>query len=324
MDSIENHIEVNSLSLQGTKPLEVLYSPEVTDKMLDNAEKALQIIKNEYPTMNCGLNLHAGAVIDMEKVSKSDIPITSVDVPDIAYPSETFAKIIERPTQLPAHVAWRLNSVLGFNSQSAEKSRNDRLYEAFNLEPYRSQPFVRASVQHDLQTGVADEYFFLNLAKKFPGVSIAIEYNAEVMGVDGYLKFVKGLNKKNGVFGISMDLAHVYEHFSVNQGLDVQSSLIATMNFWESTLKRTELITSIDINNVLPGTKSFGETHKKVLEPGGAIPIKDMLELYRKKLDTYKLAGRIAIEPSPRDNELLLTSNGAAYLLSQIKPFVTQ
>lgn len=323
-------IEINSLSLQGTKPLEVLYPPEVTSKMLDNADKALQILEETYPSVKCGLNLHIGQVIALDMVKESGVSVSSVDIPDLSYPVEFVQKVKERPTQIISHVAWRLNSVLGFSSNSAQTNMDSKLEETKTLEPFNSRPFIRVSAKVDKNTGYPDEKLVTNIYERFEeehsqidSPIIAVEYNAEEMSVEKYIEFVKHLNKGKESIGFSMDLAHIYEYFKILQQRDSNDAKQATINLWENVLKENpKLIFSLDINNVLTQSSDFGETHKGILNPGGVIPTEDTIKMYRKSLETYKLPGRIAIEPSPWDSQLMLSNDGMAYLLSQVKPFV--
>ena len=324
----EKTIEVNSLSMQGIKPLE-MFPPKATDRMLDNTKNAISILQEQYGDLvDYGISLHLGEVINIDEVAKSQVSVTSIDTPDTAYPSEFLKVVLERPTQLVNHVAWRLNSSIGVSKAKAEESLDTKIFSVGEnkIEPFTTNPFIRVSAKLD-ENKNPDKRMLLELASKFPNSLLAVEYNAEEMSVDEYLTMIKQLRQgetKN--IGFSMDLAHVYEYFKIIEQRDIQSAREATVNFWERIQKNpvdSSAIFSLDINNVYKDVKNFGDTHKGILQysEATAIPLTDIVTSYEKYLRDNKLDGRIAIEPSPRDSHLLLTGD-RAYLFSQIKPFV--
>jgi len=324
----EKTIEINSLSMQGIKPLEMV-PPKATEQMLENTKKVLSILHEQYGNqIDCGVSLHLGEVIDIEEVAKSQIPVASIDTPDTAYPTEFIKVALERPMQLVNHVAWRLNSSLGLTKGQATRNldRKIGLVEENKIEPFTTNPFIRISAKLD-ENKNPDKKILLDLASKFPNALLAIEYNAEEMSVDEYATMIKQLRQSGAKnIGFSMDLAHVYEYFKIIEQRDIQSAREATINFWERVQKNNSDSTgifSLDINNVYKNVKGFGETHKGILQQSEdtAIPLVDIVTSYERYLRDSKLDGRIAIEPSPRDSHLLLAGD-SAYLFSQIKPFV--
>ena len=174
--SMRDTVEINSASLQGadpSKPLEVIYPPVVTDTMLNNASKAIDIFKEKLPNCNIGLNLHAGEVIDLNKVEQSGLNITSIDTPDIGYPKEFLEKLKQRPDQVVAHVAWRLNSILGFTQEHAKERRLDQLRKMRDLKPFFSNPFVRVSAERDPKTETPYTSLLRDILRTYPECIIA-------------------------------------------------------------------------------------------------------------------------------------------------------
>lgn len=319
-------VEINSASLQGadpSKPLEVIYPPVVTDTMLNNASKAIDLFKENLPNCNIGLNLHAGEVIDLERVEQSGLNITSIDTPDIGYPKEFLEKLKQRPDQVVAHVAWRLNSILGFTQEHAKERRLKQLKDMTDLKPFFANPFVRVSAERDPKTEKPDTSLIQDILRTYPVGSIAVEYNAESLTIDEYLSFIKALRITHSNIGFSMDLAHIFEYFKITEGRESESAKEATLNVWKDILKeKSNSVFSVDINNVDPNVKKYGDTHSNVLTPGGVIPTQDIISEYRRYLNqSPNLQGRLAIEPSPQQSKMLIDGGGSAYLLSQIKPF---
>jgi len=324
--SMTDTVEINSASLQGidpSKPLEVIYPPVVTDTMLNNASKAIDLFKEKLPNCNIGLNLHAGEVIDLERVEQSGLNITSIDTPDIGYPKEFLEKLKQRPDQAIAHIAWRLNSILGLTEEHAKKRRLEQLKGMTDLEPFFSNPFVRVSAERDPKTGKPDTSLIQDILRTYPAGCIAVEYNAENLTIDEYITFIKQLRTTHSNIGFSMDLAHIFEYFKITEGRESESAKEATLNVWKDILKeRSNSVFSVDINNVDPNVKKYGDTHSNVLTPGGVIPTQDIISEYRKYLNQSSyLQGRLAIESFPQQSKMLIDREGSAYLLSQIKPF---
>lgn len=323
----ERIIELNSLSAQPTdlkKPDELIYPPAVTEAMLKNASEVLGKLDTQFPDIENGLSLHAGAVIDLKKIEDSEMPITSIDTPDIGFPSELLQKVIDRPQQLVSHIGWRLNSSLGLTETMAQTNRMKTLEKVGDLLVNNRDPFIRVSAESDASTGKPSPKLITEISTLFPQATIAVEYNAEEMTVYDYLFFVQSLRNEGVKASLSIDLAHIYEYFAISDKRDSETALTATLNVWKFILEDEDFarqLVSVDINNIAPNTKEFGTTHTGILQPGGALPMERVLAEYRDHLSRYRSSGRINIEPSPKDINLLLDDNGFAYLSQQILSF---
>lgn len=317
---MKNTIEINSLSLQGSsleRPQDILIPSFVTEKMLENADSGIKLLEGSFPQEAVGISLHTGAVIDLEKVRNSNIPVTSIDVPDIGYPSEFLAKVVSRPSHFLSHIAWRLNSTLGVTKSNAQSNRLDRVSESAQLFPFNDVPFLKISLENsdrDL------EKFLDNIPEKW---KIGIEYSAESgMNVATYVEYIKNLRKKNENIGLSLDLAHWFEYYKLNETLQPQEAVIAVNNFYENVLRDFTLkdsIFSLDINNVEKGVKEFGDTHK-LFSSSRALNIGNIVERYQKYVKEFGKDGRLCLEFSPKEFRIFCDGNGA-YLLSELEAF---
>jgi endonuclease IV len=314
---METDIEVNSLSVQGSeinRPLELIVSEAATSKMLENCQKALGELDKNIPNLEKGISLHSSTLINLKQVQESNVPITSVDTPDLAYPSEAFQTIIERPGDLLNHIAWRLNSTMGWSKKDALERSLKVIEKTKGLEPFKQKPFIRVSLDKDV-------YQLESLVRNIPDdYVLAIEYNAEAgFTVGKYLEYVKNLNKRNGNIGLSIDPAHLFEYYSINEGNPYPKE--ATMNTLENIFKQNQEspILSVDINNLAEKPDSYGQTHKVFNQ--GVLNLDYIVESYKEYMKRNSKDGRIVLEFSPKDLSLFFDSNSNAALMSTIKKF---
>lgn len=317
-------VEIPSLSAQGTKSIsELLDSKILTQTMLGNLEK----IRENIPSENVGISLHTGMLVDLDMVKKSRLPVTSIDTPDTTWLMERLMTIIKRPAQTPEHIGWALNSSFGLTRSNAEANLENSFEKAKELEPFNSSPFVRLSVEPTTHF----ESLLKSLSQKFPDVTIALEYNAEKMSLDQYLDLVRKLRAGNPNIGISWDPAHAYEREYIdrlttqNPNSASSQALEHIQNVFTNLTNQDKIyILSIDYNNVPKQIHGYGETHKSVLEQGGAVSNKWLTEQYSKYLRRYNLSGRMVFpEVSPTQSSLLVTKEGLAYALSQVQSFIS-
>lgn len=314
---METGIEVNSLSLQSAEPKSPakLVIPEaVTSEMLENSQKALEILDKNIPELEKGISLHAGSVIDIEQVQESDIPITSVDVPDLAYPKEFLKTVADRPTDILNHIAWRLNSTMGWSKEDAREKSNDMLDKVSSIESLSNNPFVRVSLEKN-------PYHLEKLLNRIPSeYKVAIEYNAETdFSVEEYLEYIKNLNKRNPNIGLSIDPAHLYEYYAINSS--DPNAKESTMNALEHIFndRQNKAVFTLDINNVSEDISEYGKTHQVFNK--GALNLEHIVSSYKKYLNENNKEGRLAIEFSPKELSLFLDSSSNASLMSTIKQF---
>ena len=317
-------IEIPSLSAQGAKSIPELISSKVLTKtMLDNLER----VRESIPYPDVGVSLHTGLLVDLDLVKQSKAPITSVDTPDITWLAERLVTAFERPSQIPNHIGWALNSSFGLTQNQAETKLKNNFEKVKELEPFNAYPFIRISVESSPRF----ESLLKTLSQKFPKVTLALEYDAEQMSLDQYLSFVYRLKVGNPNIGISWDPAHVYEREYLDrlgsqptEKASIESTEY-THNVFENLTRQDQVkIFSIDYNNVAKYIKGYGETHQSVLEQGGAISNAWFTKQYVEYLNRYHMNGRMVFpETSPRQSRLLVTKDGLAYALSEIQQFIS-
>lgn len=316
MPETPDTIEINSLSVQPANikdPKSIIIPQYVTEGMLERGKEALSKVSEVFPNENLGLSLHLGAVISPKPIVESGIPITSIDTPSTAYPTETVQKIISRPSQVLDHVAWRLNSALGFTKDQAEENRLKVLIGAENMSPFGDTPFLRLSLGEDterLLRGVPQNW------------SVAVEYDSENgFSLDQYITTIKKL-RTQGIHnvGISLDPAHIFEYFRINEGRSANAEE-GTMNFVTNMMRDPKAVPvlSVDVNNIGRGAETYGQTHD-VFSEDLAINIQAIIEEYKEYLSGNNKEGRLCLEFSPRDYNLFVGEKGSL-LLSKIKSF---
>jgi hypothetical protein len=318
-------VELSSLSSQGTNSFKELADPKVlTEKMLEN----LEILRNNIPFPNVGISLHTGVLVDLDMVrDESKLPVTSVDTPAETDLLERFKVIWKRPAQWKEHIGWGVNSSFGLTPNSARENLLNSFNKAQEMEQFGSQPFIRISADQ----GPRFESLLSTITQKLPGVTVAIEFDAEKMTLEQYISLVQRLRIGNKNIGISWDPAHAYEGKFLekfngrNPRVASQYARESGMNTYANLLKENSVpIFSIDYNNLPSVFNGFGNTHKYVLEPGGAIDNKSVVDQFNAYLKRSNTSGRMVFpETSPTQSTLLVTKEGIAYALSQVASFTS-
>jgi len=321
-------IEFESLALQGaekTKPLDVLYPPSVTKKMLANAQIALDYLEKEFPKNQAGLSLHTGAVIDLKTISQTDIPITSIDAPEAPSIKEALGKFSlmqSKPSEILKRIGYAINCNPALTKDSAERKRIEKIqkFNSLKTQEFQERPFVRI--------GCTDLKEIDRFIKDIPNNwTIAVEYSSEGgISIDTFVKYISEKNKINPNIGISFDFTHYFEYsfFNAKEGdksKKIKNFRDSTMNLFQNILNdRPQLIMSVDINNIPINITRLGESHQHIARSEGIFDNRKIMEIYKDFLRTNNLKGRVDLEPSPLNQKIFLSPEGLAYISHQLEP----
>ncbi|MHC1716802.1 MAG: hypothetical protein AB9915_02900 [Candidatus Dojkabacteria bacterium] len=328
--SIENYIEapiieLESLAVQGSnkgRPHEILVPPFVTDRMLKNATLCLDSLEKKFPDNPLGISLHTGMVVDLSTLDESNVPITSLDMPEATSLKGAFVdKLVQfkiKPEDFLKRIGYAINCNLGITKESAEKNRIKKIEEFRNLDldEFNKDPFVR--IAHTTPQEV--DRFLTNIPR---GWRVALEYTTETnISLEEYFNYISKKVKEFPNLGMSVDLTHFLEYYLFMEG--VKSKDIAVNNvlstFQNILDENPNFVLSVDINNVSTDVSKLGQTHRHILERGGLIDNRKAMEMYADSLKKTKNSGRVQIEHHPLDLNLFFTDNGIAYISEQLEP----
>lgn len=319
-------IEIESLAVQSsdiTKPQEILLPSLVTEKMLENATSCLNSLKEKFPDNHLGISLHTGAIVDLAPLQYSNsVPITSLDMPEASSLKgafvDKFVLFKTKPEDILKRLGYAINCNLGITKESAERNRIKKVEEFRGLkrEEFNRDPFVR--IVHTTPQEV--DRFLTNIPKNW---KVALEYTTETgISLEEYFNYISQKVKDFPNIGMSIDLTHFLEYYLFMEKIESKDIAVnSVLSIFQNILKNDpKFVFSVDINNVSADINKLGQTHRYVLERGGLIDIKKVMEMYADSLKKNRNNGRVQIEHHPLDLNLFFTDNGIAYISEQLEP----
>lgn len=329
-------LEVNSLSAQGTNPLEIMRTEAATSRMINNMALFAEALKPIYGD-KVTASLHFGRKLNLDRavagLGEAGIRVTSLDTPDTATLRQKAGEIaldflFRRDTRFELgrvknHIGWHMFSV---DTQEDKIRAVRQTLETVNIDENDVPFIIRTSTdEFTKRNGLELARLVDQKRKAGTNTQISVEINATDYSPGEYLGLYfmlrqdlrdRGLDEN--LLTLSIDAAHIAESKYIHHRMQA-SNATDIVSSWLEDNSIARNIAAIELNQYKGGEV---ETHADMLQTGDV----NLLGLAT-NYGAAERAGRLGkgqgtryiVEAHPGDFQLLITDSGIAFFESVLK-----